>query len=100
MVICFHCGKTTQFGRSYTHRKGVAGGRWKKRAQATRKIFKVNLQAVKVRLEDGKIKRVKVCSKCIKRVKKDLNDGKKPFLNIVSIEGNLSRKTSETKQNN
>ena len=83
MVQCYHCGKRTQFGRSYTHRKGVAGGRWKKRAPATRRIFRVNLQPVRILIEDGKVKRVKICSKCLKRVKKDLRDGKKPFLKLV-----------------
>lgn len=80
---CYHCGKTAQFGRSHTHRRGVAGGRWKKRAPKTRRIFRVNLHPVKIVVEDNKIKRVKLCSKCLKRIKKDLREGKKPFLKLA-----------------
>lgn len=79
---CYHCGKTTLYGRSHTHHRGVAGGRWKKRAQKTQRVFKPNLQAVMV-LEKGKETRVKLCMKCLKRVKKDLTDGKKPFVQLV-----------------
>ncbi len=80
---CYHCGKGAQFGHSHTHRKGVAGGRWKKRAPKTRRIFRVNLQAVRI-IEEGKEKRVKICAKCLKRIKKDLKEGKKPFLKLVN----------------
>ena len=43
-MVCFHCGKGVLFGRSHTHHRGVAGGRWKKRAPKTQKIFEPNLQ--------------------------------------------------------
>jgi len=79
---CYHCGKTVLFGRSHTHHRGVAGGRWKKRAPKTRRIFRPNLQKVTI-LEKGKEKQVKLCAKCIKRIKKDLKEGKKPFLTLV-----------------
>lgn len=83
--VCYYCGKSAQFGHSHTHRKGVAGGRWKKRAQKTRRIFRVNLHPVKI-IENGRIKRVKLCSKCLKRIKKDLREGKKPFLKLANEE--------------
>jgi len=79
---CYYCGKGVMFGRSHTHHRGVAGGRWKKRAPKTRKIFKPNLHKVEI-IEDKKIKRVKLCAKCLKRIKKDIKDGKKPFLTIA-----------------
>lgn len=79
---CYHCGKTAMKGRSHTHHRGVAGGRWKKRAQKTLRVFKPNLQRVKIEL-DGKETRVKLCSKCMKRIKKDIIDGKKPFYTLV-----------------
>ncbi len=82
--VCYHCGKGVLYGRSHTHHRGVAGGRWKKRAPKTRRIFQPNLQRVDI-LEKGMIKRVKICAKCIKRVKKDINDKKKPFLQIVKF---------------
>jgi len=80
---CYHCGKTVLFGRSHTHHRGVAGGRWKKRASKTRRIFRPNLQKVTI-LEKGKEKQVKLCAKCIKRIKKDLKEGKKPFLTLAT----------------
>ena len=92
--ICYHCGKTVLFGRSHTHHRGVAGGRWKKRAPKTRRIFKPNLQKVTI-LENGKEKQVKLCAKCIKRIKKDIKDGKKPFLTIV---GKAEIKKEEKKE--
>ena len=82
---CYNCGKTVLFGRSHTHHRGVAGGRWKKRAPKTQRIFKPNLQVFKI-LEDGKVKRVRLCTKCIKRVKKDIKDGVKPFLRVLKFQ--------------
>lgn len=85
---CFHCGKRALYGRSHTHHRGVAGGRWKKRAQKTQRIFKVNLQSV-VALVNGKNKRVTLCMKCLKRVKKDITDGKKPFITLINLPKNV-----------
>lgn len=82
MNRCYHCGKGVLYGRSHTHKRGVAGGRWKKRAPKTRRIFEPNLQAVKI-MEKGKEKRVKLCTKCLKRIRKDIKDGKRPFLNLL-----------------
>ncbi len=79
---CYHCNKGVVFGQSHTHRKGVAGGRWKKRAPKTKRIFKPNLQVVRI-IEQGKKKRVKICTKCLKRVKKDISEEKKPFLQLA-----------------
>lgn len=81
-MVCFHCGKGVLFGRSHTHHRGVAGGRWKKRAPKTQKIFEPNLQRVDAIVE-GKIKRVKICTKCLKRAKKDIADNKRPFVQLV-----------------
>lgn len=82
MNTCYHCGKGIQYGRSHTHHRGVAGGRWKKRAVKTQRLFKPNLQKVEI-LEKGKEFTVKICTKCLKRVKKDTVDGVKPFLHII-----------------
>ena len=87
---CYHCGKSAQFGHSSTHRKGVAGGRWKKRAPKTRRIFRVNLQPIRIIVKGEKVKRVKICAKCLKRIKKDLKEGKKPFLQLANPEIYLS----------
>lgn len=80
---CFHCGKGVLYGRSHTHHRGVAGGRWKKRAPKTQRVFKPNLQSVKV-IQGSEEIRVKMCMKCLKRVKKDLTDGKTPFVQLVN----------------
>ena len=81
---CYHCGKTILYGRSHTHHRGVAGGRWKKRAPKTQRVFHPNLQKMEI-LEKGTLKTVKLCAKCIKRVRKDLKDGVTPFLTIPHI---------------
>ena len=81
MNICYHCEKGVLYGRSHTHHRGVAGGRWKKRAPKTNRIFHANLQKALI-IEEGKDKRVKLCTKCIKRIKKDVRDGVRPFLTL------------------
>ncbi len=81
-MICYHCEKGALYGRSHTHHRGVAGGRWKKRAPKTQRIFLPNLQNVTI-VEDSEEKRIKLCNKCLKRVKKDMNDGKRPFLKLA-----------------
>lgn len=95
MNKCYHCGKGVLYGRSHTHHRGVAGGRWKKRAPKTRRIFQPNLQPVEI-LEEEKIKRVKLCTKCLKRIRKDIAAGKKPFLQLVR----LMKKKEENKEKN
>lgn len=66
--VCDICGKKTVFGVSQQHGRGVAGKRWKKRAQATKRTFKPNLQKVTV-LMSGDEKKMLLCTKCIKRIK-------------------------------
>lgn len=82
-------------GRQHTHHRGVAGGRWKKRAPKTAKAFAPNLQKVKIMVGEV-IKQVKLCTKCIKRVKKDIADGKKPFVRFAVNE--KTAKAVETKK--
>ena len=84
MNKCFYCGKGTVMGRSHTHHRGVAGGRWKKRAVKTNRPFKANLQRVTI-LVGGKPVQVKLCTKCIKRIKRDISLGERPFLQLANI---------------
>lgn len=84
MSTCYYCQKGKIYGRSHTHHRGVAGGRWKKRAPKTQRIYFPNLQKMNI-IEDGKEKRVKLCTKCLKRIKKDIVDKKKPFLQLKSV---------------
>ena len=81
---CYHCGKGLLYGRSHTHHRGVAGGRWKKRAPKTQRIFKANLVRLSI-IEKGKSIRIRLCTKCLKRIRKDMIDGKKPFLQLKSV---------------
>ncbi|MBI3070225.1 MAG: 50S ribosomal protein L28 [Candidatus Levybacteria bacterium] len=65
---CVLCGKGRMVGRQHTHHPGVAGGRWKKRAPKTQKIFKPNLHWARVTIS-GVTKRVRLCTKCLRKVK-------------------------------
>lgn len=69
MARCFLCGKKRQVGRSSRHKRGVAGKQWLKRAQKTIKIFKPNLHTTRLVKDNKKIK-AKVCTKCLRLVKK------------------------------
>ena len=84
-MSCFHCEKTVLMGRTHTHHRGVAGGRWKKRAQKVARAFYPNLQRVEITLNEES-KTVKLCAKCIKRIKKDTREGVTPFLKLANID--------------
>lgn len=60
---CDLCGKGVTYGETHTHKRGVAGGRWKKKAQSTRKVFAPNLHTYK---------KLKFCTKCLRIVKQNL----------------------------
>lgn len=98
-MVCYHCGKGVLMGRTHTHHRGVAGGRWKKRAPKKQRVFFPNLQIAYI-MEKGKEKRVKLCTKCLKRIKKDVRDGKSPFVVLAVKEAKNKPalvKTQETK---
>jgi large subunit ribosomal protein L28 len=67
--VCYICGKKKSVGRSQQHKRGVAGKRWRKRAPATSRLFVPNLQK-KTLVINGEKKKVLVCAKCLKRIKK------------------------------
>jgi len=67
--ICEICGKKTSVGSSQRHKRGVAGKRWLTRAPKTRRVFKPNLQRVTLNIA-GDTKKMRICAKCIKRIKK------------------------------
>ncbi len=66
--ICDNCGKKIVAGRTQVHHRGVAGKRWKKRAQMTLRTFRPNLQNATV-IVDGGTKKMRLCAKCIKKFK-------------------------------
>lgn len=66
--LCDYCSRSVQYGESHSHGRGVAGGRWKKRAPHTRKVFKPNLHAYTMDV-DGKRIKMKLCTKCLRKLK-------------------------------
>jgi ribosomal protein L28 len=67
--VCEICHKKTVVGRSQKHKRGVAGRRWRKAVTATRRVFRPNLQR-KTLIIAGEKRKMRVCAKCIKRIKK------------------------------
>ncbi|MCB1194559.1 50S ribosomal protein L28 [bacterium] len=66
--ICGVCGKGPQAGRTIA-RRGLAkkkGGVGKNITGVTKRRFLPNLQSIKVLLNNGTIKRMKVCASCIR----------------------------------
>lgn len=80
---CFNCDKGRMVGRSHTHHPGVAGGRWKKKAPVVQKIFKPNLHWARIAV-DGAMKRVRLCTKCLRRAKTSIKETQKPRQYIVT----------------
>lgn len=68
--VCFICGKTNVMGHTQEHHRGIAGKRWKKRAPEKPREFKVNLQRVTLKFGSGEKKSTRICTKCLKRIKK------------------------------
>ena len=59
-MVCENCRKKTVFGSSQSHGRGIAGKRWSKRAQETKRTFSPNLQMYKG---------MKLCTSCLKKLK-------------------------------
>jgi ribosomal protein L28 len=68
--ICDNCEKGIVHGRQSSHKRGVAGKRWKKRAQKTPRLFKPNLQKIAVHVGD-KMVQMKLCTSCISKFRKE-----------------------------
>lgn len=65
--VCTICGKGPMAGRSIA-RRGLAkkkGGVGKKITGVTKRRFLPNLQTIRI-IQNGRTKRVKVCTSCIK----------------------------------
>ena len=65
---CDNCGRGVQYGETHTHGRGVAGGRWKKRAPHTRKGFRPNLHNARIMVK-GVVTKMKLCTKCLRKLK-------------------------------
>ncbi len=80
--ICEICLKKSVTGSSQKHKRGVAGKRWLHRAPKTPRIFKPNLQRVTVLIGNEK-KKIRLCAKCIKRIKKYNSVGSYKSIRLV-----------------
>lgn len=81
-LVCEICKKGKVVGRSHTHKRGVAGKRWRKRTQVTPKVFYPNLQLKTLEI-DGVKRQMKICTKCLKRIKKFKSIGEFKNISIV-----------------
>jgi large subunit ribosomal protein L28 len=52
---CAVCGKKTVFGHNISHAHNV-----------TNRVWKPNLQRVRVRSENGTVRRLRVCTRCLR----------------------------------
>jgi len=86
---CATCNKGVMIGRQHKHHPGVAGGRWKKRAPKTQKIFKPNLHNTRI-LINGAYKRVRLCTKCLRRAKEAMKETQKPIITEVSSQETIT----------
>lgn len=57
MARCYVTGKTTSFGNKRSHA-----------LNATRRTWKANLQTVRIKDEDGKVVKVKISAKALKKL--------------------------------
>ncbi len=73
MYACEYCGKGKQVGHRIRHHRGVAGGRWKRKAPKTRRLWLPNLHNARV-IENGKIVRRRLCTKCLRRAERPKSD--------------------------
>ena len=67
---CFVCGKARTIGGNIVHRgkSKKEGGIGLQLVKNTKRTFSPNLQHVRIR-ENGQVKRVKVCTSCIRSEK-------------------------------
>lgn len=66
--VCEACNKRVSFGNSIATR-GIAiykGGVGIKKTGITRRRFKPNIQRIRIQDKNGTVRRMKVCSKCIR----------------------------------
>lgn len=66
--VCDVCGKGTITGNAI-ERRGLAkkkGGVGRKITGKTRRTYLANLQIIRARLNGGTVKRIKVCTRCLK----------------------------------
>lgn len=93
---CDRCDKGIVFSTQQRHKKGVAGGRWKKRAPKSRKISRPNLQTFRGIL-NGEKGKWRLCTKCLKIVKKGKKKPKRKLKVKVEKKKPALKKSSVSK---
>jgi large subunit ribosomal protein L28 len=73
--VCDYCSRGVQYGHTLQHRRGVAGGRWKRKAQKVKRSWKPNLHYARI-LENGILVRRRLCTRCLRRAKKAMEIAK------------------------
>ena len=66
--VCEKCGKKPVAGRKYA-RRGLAkykGGVGRKVTGITKRTFSPNIQVIRVKEENGTVRRIRICAKCLK----------------------------------
>ncbi len=53
--VCSVCGKKTIFGHSVSHAHNV-----------TNRVWRPNLQRVRIRTENGAVRRIRICTRCLR----------------------------------
>lgn len=66
---CDFCDKGAKKGQNITHHRGVAGGRWKRKAPKTKKLSQPNLQSAWLKINGVRVKKI-VCTSCLRTFKK------------------------------
>lgn len=61
------CGKSTIAGKNIQHKHSEG---WRYKAPRTNRQFKPNLKNIELEV-DGETKKVRICMKCYKRLRKD-----------------------------
>ena len=79
---CDLCPKRTKFGRNIRHKHS---GRWERKAPRTNREFRPNVQSKRL-LIDGRMRRVNVCTRCLRTQLKRMAEGRPAI-----PEGALSR---------
>ncbi|MDE2695195.1 MAG: bL28 family ribosomal protein [Chloroflexota bacterium] len=69
---CDLCPKRTKFGRNIRHKHS---GRWERKAPRTNREFRPNVQSKRLFI-DGRMRRVNVCTRCLRTQLKRMAEGK------------------------
>lgn len=69
---CDLCPKRTKFGRNIRHKHS---GRWERKAPRTNREFRPNVQSKRLMI-DGRMRRVNVCTRCLRTQLKRMAEGK------------------------